>query len=210
MSDPQRAGWMDNFFRQDIQEFAERGKELKLGTVYSGSPGHESEKERLEAVFDGLLRLFDINISDWQPRIEASAGTLTTTLGTIGEAIYDKRDVRRWARGKRLGEFIMEKAYWAVPIEGGEEDQTGRFILALKLDSHTFASIKSYGEQEVYRSYHDPETGSQVKGEIEDLEERAMKGELNTDIAAIHTNIAYSIVFSTQIPEPSRIWPDSD
>jgi hypothetical protein len=193
--------WMGNLTKQDIQDYAEREKEIKLGNIYSGNPRHKSEGERLARVFDGLLQLFGVEESNWQDRVEVMASTFTTAIGAIGEESFDKRDVRRWARGKKLGEYILDRAYWAVPIEGDEE-QTGRFTLTLGLDADTFASIKSYGGQEVYRSYHDPETGDRVEGEAEDLEERAMKGELNTDIAAIHTDIAYSIIFSTKIPDP--------
>jgi hypothetical protein len=103
--------------------------------------------------------------------------------------------MRRFARGQRLGEFILVRSFWAVPIES-DDYRTGEFKVTLELAKDLHAKIISFGEQQVYRFYVDPTTRETLTGDAKDLEQRASLGEVDTDISAVHTNISYRIAFS--------------
>lgn len=200
MAGNQSAEWLDKLTRDDVHYFAEQERTFEIGRVQSDGVDPARDKALVANTAEGLLKLFEIDVDNWQERIEAAEGTVTSLIGATGDMKYDKQDVRRWAREKKLGDYILDRAYWAVPIEGGE-DRSGSYELTLKLDLVTFATFKSFGEQEVYRRYIDIATGDELSGSIEDLEEKAMRGEVDTDIAAIHTDIAHRVAFSTELPQ---------
>jgi hypothetical protein len=196
--------WTNGPTKADIQQYAQDEKIMWLANVYSGhsSDSVNNNKEQFVEKVDGLLRLFGINEDEWQGTIVGGRGTVTSEIGAIGVREYDARELKRWATGTRLGEFVMERAYWAVPIEGSEE-QDGDFALTLELGSNIFATLRSEGEQEVYRYYIDPTTRERLEGDPDELKEKAIHGEADTDIAEIHTNINYSVVFSNSSRTPA-------
>src|SRR5581483_11504789 len=158
--------WVSGLTADDLGYFAEKGRLVHLGSIYSESPLADANKDRIKQTLDGLLQLFDIDTESWQEHIVSGKGTFATVIGTVGNSQYEKRDLQRWARNQRLGEFILERAYLAVPLESGD-DEDGEFELTLQLSNEIRSTIRGVGAQEVYRSYHDKVTGARLTGPID-------------------------------------------
>jgi hypothetical protein len=190
------AEWISGITKEDIGRFAEEEREIRIGRVHSGDSYAKDHRQQFARRVSGLLGLYGIEKpAEWRERIEAARGTQASGLGAVGDREYDKFDVRRWSKGKELGVFIMDQAFWAVPLEGSE-DEDGKYELTLQLEPDVFATFRCHGEQELSRHYIDRETREVLTGDARELEERALNGEVDTDIAALHTNIDYSVLFS--------------
>lgn len=185
--------WIHGITRDDALEFAERAepKNIALDRIDSSFGEDSTRTLGLIEKLDGLLQLFDIDTFAWQSSILKSGN---------GKG-YDVRmdnlaDVKRWARGEKLGGYVYDRAWMAVPIEMGEEDRdVGYYTLALKLENACAVTINSSGTHSVSRVYVKPGTYERVDGDIDDLEEKARNGELDTDIAAVYTNIGFTAIF---------------
>jgi hypothetical protein len=198
MTSEQKQTWIDGLTVNRIETIADTHYPIHLGRVYSGSSRQSENQEQLVKDLDGLLNLFDIDSEKWPDQVVDGGGHFTTLIGATGYRPYEKSEIKRMAVGQNLGQFILGRSLLAVPIEG-DEDMYGDFNLTLNLNPKVFGLISSHGEQEIYRHYIDPKTGERVSGEIEDLEEKAVTGELDTDIAEIHTDIVYHIQFKSSL-----------
>jgi hypothetical protein len=192
--------WIGRYTQEQIISGAEEGFVAQLGSIYSGSASAYEQKKRLEDDVDDLLDIFGVDLKKWQSRIVAGGATITSQLGATGYREHAIADLNHLARGKRLGEFIIARSYWAVPIES-DDIKTGEFKLTLALDEHVHARFVSFGEQEVERSYIDLETREELKGSVRELDAKVTKGEAETAIDTINTNIRYSVDFSN----PARL-----
>lgn len=191
MSNQAEKVWVGNIIREDLPDLAEREVNIPLGVVDSTyETTHDAEQERLRATLGGLLELAGIDTSDWQGQIKAASRK------TWRKETMHPNDVRRWARGQSLGQFVLDRSWWVVPIENGQEgEDEGAFSITLGLVDNVDVTVASVGTYSVSRIYVDPETGEQVTGDLDELEDRAMNAELNTDIAAIYTRISYEAQF---------------
>jgi hypothetical protein len=188
--------WAGGLSQENLARIALEEGQVELGRIYSDSSMAEKSERDLVATLDGLLGLFGIDRDNWTGAIVSGRGTVTTFIGVVFNHEYSKEDLESMAASKGLGEFVLERSLWAVPI-GGDEDQDGNFSLSLELCPEVVATIHSYGQQETYRKYLDPKTREQVEGEQEKLEKRVENDELISDIDKIHTDINYRVYFSS-------------
>lgn len=185
--------WIDKITRDDVHEFTDRTQAvaITLDHINSEYGTDEGRTKGLIEKLDGLLALFDIDPQDWQGTIRKSQ---------VGRDRYPRvdevADVRRWARGESLGGYLYDRAWRAVPIEMGEEDyEYGYYTLGLQLDDACGVTLKSSGTHSVSRVYVKPGTYERVTGDLDELEEKAVNGELDTDIVAVYTRIGFVAVF---------------
>lgn len=192
MSEKLAATWIDGITRGDIYEFADRQKPktIHLGDVHTAM-SHEQSKAALVERLDGLLRLFGVDADTWGQNIQ-----LSTRVRGYSEDFEHVADARRSARGEQLGNFMYDRAWMAVPIECGEEEDVSKYKLGLKLDETCNVVLQSSGTHSVVRVYVKPGSFDRVTGDINELEEKALNGELDTDIEAVHTSIYFNATFS--------------
>jgi hypothetical protein len=185
--------WVNGITREDVREFTERAepKAVTLDLINSEYGDDKTRTLGLINKLDGLLQLFDINPSAWQQNIQKSGNDKKYSRGLDNLA-----DVKRWARGHALGAYLYERAWQAVPIEMGEEDyERGHYMLGLRLDDDCGVTLRASGTHSVSRVYVKPGTYERVEGDLDELEEKAVNGELDTDIVAVYTRIGFVAVF---------------
>lgn len=182
---------------EDIEQFAERDHRIGLSNlrgIDSGSLGYEESRQSFIDNLDGLLEILEIDKAAWQDRIIGADGTTTDLLGAVGHNEYHVQDVNIQARGKSLGEFLLQVAHSATPIESDEE-QIGNFNLDIKAKDSLQIKISADCYHEVLRNYFNTTTGEKLDGHEEDLEALAESGEARSTIVDVHTQLHFSASF---------------
>ena len=191
--------WFDGItvgtMRASAVSLSQMRESFYIGLVKSSQDRLHTDEARIGYRLYCLLGLFNISTVSWQEQIVRAEGTYATGIGVSGEREYEREEVVKSAKGIGLGAFLINRAFYAIPIESDTE--LGHYYLGIRLEEGLVANLQSRGEQSISRIYIDPRTQEIINATRDELEELAEKGVAITDIEVSYEN-EFNVVFSEE------------